>query len=293
MRPTSADARARALLLAGCLGGIALAALSLADSGRPTAPDGGGDAVAWVDGRPIPREALERMRAVTTGRRDAPDRARLVQRLVDEELLLQRGLALDLARSEGTARRAIVSAVIALATAEAEFETPDEATLRAFHAEAPERFGSAPRVKLDVLHVDVDPRPEAEAYARAAEIAGRLRAGEPRAEVRALADPAPRPIPSGSLPEAELPALLGAVPARALARVEPGGVSDPLRGPEGYHVVALDAREPGPPAPFDLVRDSVAATWRREQASRALEAYLEALRDEADVRIAEGIEEGR
>ena len=71
-----------------------------------------------MNGEPISREAFARFAAAVAAERrsatlDAEERRRLLERMIDEELLLQRGIALGLARYEPTARRSIVSALIA------------------------------------------------------------------------------------------------------------------------------------------------------------------------------------
>jgi hypothetical protein len=61
---------------------------------------------------------------------DGEARRRLLLRLVDEELLLQRAVELGVHRKDPAARRAILSAVIASVTSEGEAGQPDEAVLR-------------------------------------------------------------------------------------------------------------------------------------------------------------------
>ena len=93
------------------------------------------DAIALVNGQPLSRESFARFTAAIAAERrsttlDAAERRRLLERMIDEELLLQRGIALGLDRYEPTARSSIVSALIASVTADAEIGEPDEATLR-------------------------------------------------------------------------------------------------------------------------------------------------------------------
>src|SRR5262249_44836614 len=104
--------RARRWLAAGAVAGMGLAALALMQARAPTgarvAPAGGGDVVAWVNGQPIARESFARfVGAVARERRrlelDIDTRRALLQRLIDEELLLQQGIALGLDRREPSA----------------------------------------------------------------------------------------------------------------------------------------------------------------------------------------------
>lgn len=288
MKESRAENRARALLLLGVVAGVGLAAIGLLQSGRTGTglPDG---VVALVNGEAISAESFAQLEAaVTAERRGAPldeaQRQRLLDRLVDEELLLQRGLELGLARHEPTARRSIVSAVVATVTSDAETEEPDEETLRRFHTEAADRFQKPGRVVAEALFTSTVTRPEAQAFQRAAEAARRLRAGEPFDAVsEALGDPQTTPLPAGPLPLETLRQYLGPSAAQAAAALAPGEISDPVRGGSGYTVLRLVERTGGETAPFEEVRQEVRAEWLRTQGERALGDYLEELRQQGDV----------
>ena len=115
-------------LVAGAVLGIAVAAASLVHGGaaKPIAARAAADAsdaVARVNGEPITRDSMARFAnaiAHSRGRLELDDdeRRRVLARLVDEELLFQRGLALGMDRSEPSARRAIVSAMMDSLTAD-------------------------------------------------------------------------------------------------------------------------------------------------------------------------------
>lgn len=283
-----AERRAQRLLLLGVVVGVALAAVGLVRSGRPSAhlPDG---AVALVNGEVVSTEAFAQVEAGVVGERrgmplDEAQRQRLLDRFVDEELLLQRGIELGLARHEPTARRAIVSAVVATVTSDVEASEPDDETLRRFYAETSDRFQKPGRVTAEVVFASTVTHPEAQAFQRAAEAARRLRAGEAfDAVAAALGDPQTAPLPPGPLPLETLRQYLGPSPARSAAGLAPGEVGDPVRGGAGYYVVRVVSRSDGETPPFDEVRQEVRAEWLRAQGERALGDYLEHLREQGDV----------
>jgi hypothetical protein len=294
LRGQGGDLRARLLLALGAAAGAGLAAWGLLGSpagGKDALPDG---VVASVNGVEITRDAFaELVGAVATERRtttlDDAERRRMLDRLVDEELLLQRGIALDLPRLDRTSRRAIVSAVIAAVTADAESAAPTEDELRGFLADEGERFRQPGRIEVEVLLAAVGspPRsePEAVAYRRAVDAVGRLRAGEPFERVRDdLGDPLPVSPPAGEITLDELRAALGPSAALAVEKLAPGETSDPVRGASGYAVVRLRRREAGSVPAFDTIRDQVKAEYVRSVGERALSDYLAELRSSADVR---------
>jgi parvulin-like peptidyl-prolyl isomerase len=284
------DRVARGLLVLGAIAGVALAGFGVVRSGGSdtAAP---ADAIALVNGQPLSRESFARFTAAIAAERrsttlDVEEQRRLLGRMVDEELLLQRGIALGLARYEPTARGSIVSALIASVTADAETGEPDEAALRAFYAENRGRFGSGPRLRVDVAFVAAAGRPEALARERADALVRRLRAGEDFAAVRGeLGDPTVAVLPEGALDLDTLRDYLGPTAARAASELGVGEVAGPVRGSAGYLALVLRERLAEQIAPFESLREQVRAEFLRSRGEQALRDYLAELRESAAIRI--------
>jgi len=294
----AAAARARRLLAAGALAGIALAAGALLREGAPAdpAPPPPGDAVAWVDGEPISREAFARLVAQVARQRgqlelDAATRRELLERLIDEELLLREGLALGLARREPTARRAIVSAVAEGIGAAAGSVEPSAEELERLYAETREQWRRPGAVRIETALVPVPagsgPAEESEALARARALAEAVRAGAPLAERAAAhgaraSTPTPEPVLLGALRDRLPPPVyeaLGGLPA--------GAVTEPVRSAEGWWVVRLAERTPDEIPPLEAIASELRNLWVQRQHERALRAHLDALRERVEIRIAE------
>jgi parvulin-like peptidyl-prolyl isomerase len=267
-----------------------MAGIGIVRSGGALAPVPAG-AIAVVNGRPIARESFARFAAAVAVERkvlelDEATRRRLLERMLDEELLLQRGVELGLHRVEPTARGSIVSALVTTVAADAELDEPEEAELRAFHRENEALFRLPERVWLDAAFVSTEPRPDAVARERAREIEQRLRAGESFDAVReALADAPVVVLPAGLLPLETVREYLGPTAARAAAGLEVGTVSAPVRAGAGYWVLRMRERVAGEVAPFDAMRDQVRAEVLRARGDAALREYLAELRDSADIRV--------
>jgi hypothetical protein len=222
----------------------------------------------------------------------ATERA-LLDRLVDEELLLQEGIALGLDRREPDARRAIVSAVVDLVTSREGILDPDPATLSAYYARTQGQWAQPGPIRIAAARVPLAPAaaPAETAAARAAalDLARRARTGASLAELAAAEGYAPEPpLPSGSvLPEQ----LRGRLPAPALdaaLRLQAGQVTDPVRDAGGWWVVALLARAPDRAPPLESVASEVRNAWIRDQHEARLRAHLKELRARTPVRIAPG-----
>ncbi|TFG91505.1 MAG: peptidyl-prolyl cis-trans isomerase, partial [Myxococcales bacterium] len=132
------EARARWLLLFGALAGLGAAAASLLG---PTTDQGPlpDDAVARVNETLIRNEEYARLLAALESDRRTPlgdeDRLRVLDRLIEEELLVQHALALGLARPDRRVRADLVSAVLGSLAAASDGVEPDADEIEAFYAE--------------------------------------------------------------------------------------------------------------------------------------------------------------
>jgi parvulin-like peptidyl-prolyl isomerase len=288
-----AQRRARALLAIGAAAGLAWAGASIMRSGPALQDALPGGAVAAVNGTAIREEEYQRaVQALANDRRDPlgdADKRHVLDRLVDEELLVQRGIELGLAQHDRRVRGDIVAAVIQSVVAESEANEPDDADLEAFYAENRAYFARSGRLAVRQILVRAEPaRSDEEARARAAEAAARLREGEDFAAVdEALGDPQVAILPTDPLPLPTLREYIGPSAARVAAGLAEGEVSQPVRSSAGYSVLVLVAREPGVAPPLADVREEVRVEWRRRAGDRALRSYLDELRERADVRAAD------
>lgn len=285
-------ARGSVLLAIGAGAGVALAATGLVASGVTRGRGLPPGAVARVNGALLRADdytrsldALERDRR---GGAEPADRRFVLDRLIDEELLVQRGLELGLARQDARVRRDLTAAVIDAVVTEHEDGTPPDAELEAFYRRERDFFARPGRLRVRQLWCRADTAadaPSAEARARAA--AASLRAGEDFAGVRArLGDPEIAPLPDALLSPAKLLDHLGPTALRAALELEAGAVSDPVRSATGYHVLQVVEREAEWVPPREEIADEVLAEYRRRRGERALRAYLDGLRARADVEIA-------
>ena len=284
---TDGEVRGRRLLILGAALGIGLTAYGLLTS-RAEAPSPE-DAVAVVNGQPLSREAFDRfVTAVAKERRAAElsteERERILDRLIDEELLLQHGIGLGLARHEPTARRVIVQSVIASVTASAEAFDPSEADLRDYHARNSDRFVRSGRVVVQAFSIPVVAGSEAEARALAAGVTEALRAGA--SPVRVVAEfPGVElpPLPGGPLPHETVRRYLGPTAALRSQDLPAGSTSEPFRTSRGYLVLRVVERRADAAPAFEDVAEAVRAEWTRSQGEEALARFLTDLREAAEL----------
>lgn len=287
----SAQRRARALLALGVGTGLVLAVANLLGGGASHALPP--DAVAVVNGVAIARDDYVRALGALAADRRTPladaDRRRVLERLIDEELLLQRGLALGLVRRDRSVRAPLVAATIELLGRSPAEPTPAE--LAAFYDAHRDWFARPGRLRVRQVFVGA-PSPETAeaAAARAAAAARRLRAGEPFATVRAaLGDQEVTPIPDALLPATKLREYVGETAARTALDLPPAAISDPVRSGMGFHVLQVVEREEPTVPPLEEITGLVRAELRRRGDETALGQALDRLRTEADVRTTDAL----
>ena len=284
----SGNRTASARLAIGAALGVAAAAAGLLLSARGEGRALPANAVARVNGQSIPIDEYRRVAyGVAADQRERlseTERRRVVDRLIDEELLLQRGLELGLAHSDHKVRADIVAAVIATAESSASSAEPTPEEIAKFYAENGEMFQVTARARLRQLFFRRPNRDEAAKIA--AEATRRLRAGEPFEKVHAsLGDPEVSPIPDALLPPSKLVDYVGPTVLRAALALAPGEVTDPVRSAQGVHVVELVERDTPTRRPLEEVRGEIVAEIRRRRDEAALRSYLDRLRREASIEI--------
>ena len=131
--------RALVILALGALFGITagLVAGRLGEAAHPVALPPG--AIALVNGTPVPKAEYSRALEMVAGdRREPPspaDRARVLRRLVDEELLAQYAVASGLTSSDRGVRDAILGSMVESAVADRASRAPREDELHSLYDE--------------------------------------------------------------------------------------------------------------------------------------------------------------
>lgn len=282
--PVTPTARARALLAAGALLGVTLAARGVVSrEGEATALPP--DALASVHGVSVLRSDYARELAAIAGERrdearDPAIRRHVFERLVDEALIVDYGLTLGLPRSEPRVRAELTSAVIDIVLAG---DNPpraplDEATLRRWYDAHAAEFTAGGRIHAARLAFRGD-----DAEARARECLRRWRAGDALDALRVGAVADASPPPDFAVATSVLARYVGASMAESLASAPVRGAVGPLAIDGGFAVGFVLARVDAAPQPFEQVRDLVTRELRRRDDDQRLRAWLDARRSEVSI----------
>ncbi len=259
-----------------------LAGLIMAGYGLLRQADVGSDlpvsALARVNDVLISRDnyerALARLADESTDALTLERRAWMLERLIEEELLVQRGLELGMARSDGAVRNAIVNSLIASVTGEADAANPTDEQLEQHLADNAARFSFVDKVAVEGWQSDDE--------AVAQGFATMLRdTNDPVTtdEIRKIPD-----LPAALMPIENLRDYLG--PGIAAATVElPIGSSAVFARRGRWIVVRVLKKESEVVTDLSSIRNQVIIDYRRSLADETLQRYLDDLRNKAKVNV--------
>jgi parvulin-like peptidyl-prolyl isomerase len=203
-----------------------------------------------------------------------------------DESLYQQALALQLDREDPLVRGLLVQKMRLLLKRSAPFDPPDDATLRAYMEQHPERY--AVPARIDFHHVFLARHDSVDETAEPV-----ARALRDRVETQHVTAPdAVRlgdPFPAGGTLRAqsarELSRLFGPDFATTVMVLAPRTWSRPIRSAYGMHLVWVDDKtEPGLPS-VDAVRSRLVAQWSEERQMNQLETRMRELRAKYVVRF--------
>lgn len=252
--------------------------------------------LALVNGRPILRsDYLTQLRtqyAVPFEQATTEHRRQVLDDMIREELLVQRGLEIDLPSYDPEVRAALATGVEREVSADVLAEKPDEDQLRAWYGAHQDQYVEEGWMRLRDL-VAVALPGQSEPARRAADAAVALRGGRALESVIArfgLKDSG-RLLASGraeteAVPEFAARAKLGPALFAAASPLGAGQVSEPTAQSDGVHVIVMLARRAPEPLSFAAAADRVWTDRKAEAEARVDQGNLRYLRERADLQLA-------
>ena len=152
-------------------------------------------------------------------------------------------------------------------------------------------FRKPESVKISDIFLSTTGKNEADVKARALELVGQLRAGADFKAVAAANSEREQngvrtaPQDKGEVGTFEVPALREDV-AAAIKNVKVGAVSEPMLAPDGYHIFRVDERSPASDV-ITFNENKVREAMTIERSPKERDAYLQRLRNEGYVKVAE------
>lgn len=277
-------------LAAAAVLGLLIALVAATPADRVRLNEAG--AIAKVNERHIDRtEFASAYQALLSDKTKAPtqgDKKLVLARLIEEELLVQRGLEIGLLDGDAAVRKAVAMAVIEFVLAQEGSDAMSENRLRAFYNKNKQRFVPASRLQVAQIFVPYGDSPDdAAVIKRLDEIRNALRRGDDFiATADALGTEILPPLPRVMLTPNKMTDYLGPDLTAAAARLPQGSISDALAGATGWHFLKITRNQPGAAPAFDDIRGQIIDALRRENDDTALRDYLDWLHQRADIVLA-------
>ncbi|MGE3671635.1 MAG: peptidylprolyl isomerase [Polyangiaceae bacterium] len=261
------------LLLIGMLAGIASMGVGLGNTERALPPG----IAAQVGERQIPESEVDStLDSLRQAGFSQIDRKTVLDRLVDEELLLQEALRLDLHHTDVRLRGALVRDLIDASNA-APKKAPTDADLRAHYAANPGRFATAAQMELETVFFRGPSAADDAALAAPLWRSGTMPRGNAQSSL---------PLPGGLVPAAKWGEYLGRDVSDALGKLPEGAVSEAFRLDDAWGVARIKRRTSSAAPAFDQVVGLVRADYQRRESEARLRQLVSHLRAVRAVRVA-------
>jgi parvulin-like peptidyl-prolyl isomerase len=289
--------RSMVLLACGALIGLLIAGYGLFTAKGTRSHGVSPEAVALVNQRQILRsDFMTQTQAqynVPFAQTTAEQRQKTLEDMINEELLMQRGLEIDLPSYDPDVRSALVAGVELEVTAEVLAQQPTGEELRVYYEQHKDKYSSEGIMQLRDLLLSTDARSASAAHAAASKAAAEARRGEPLDAIikrYGLRDSGrfmdAGQVDLGDIYQFAVRAKLDDALYNALLPLKDGEISDPVDESDGVHLVAMIKRRFPVPQTFELASNRVWTDLKGEAQAKVRTANVAYLRGRADIVVA-------
>ena len=246
--------------------------------------------VVSVNGHPIFQSDWDlALQALAMNKRNEitkEDQLLVLERLIDEQLLLQRGLEIDLPQTEGMVRKSIVNAMIDKVVVEGQVSTINEDELQSFYQDNKDFFSGHSEVHIKRIFLEY--RSQEEDEKRLDKIRELLIAGEDFDFVEAeYGDFILPEIPNMLLPIKKLKDYLEPNLVEMVLNLQPGQITSEIETINGFMFIYLLSSIRGEEKPFEAVKEQVSNEYKRRNDEISIQKYMEWLRKKSEIIYAE------
>jgi parvulin-like peptidyl-prolyl isomerase len=248
--------------------------------------------VALVNGRHILRTDFITQTQIETAlpfdKTTKEQRQKVLGEMLDEELLVQRGLEVDLAASDPDVRAAEVAGVQLQVDADVLAQAPTEDQLKTYYNAHMDKYaGEGIMAVRDLMIHPDDKAAEAAAIAKANQAADAFRKGRLPDDIAAtfgLKDSGK--IDRGDVFDFAAKIKLSPQLYAIAAKLSKGEASEPVVDGGDVHVILMEKRMAPVQKDFAEARDAVMQDYKKEETTRVENANLLYLKSKADIQLA-------
>ena len=263
------------LLIFGLIIGVFLAANSIVQESNLIEDDW----VANVGGVQISKEKyysqLEGLARDKKNPITERDKNYVLERMIEEELLIIRAKELGLFKNNQIVRGSIIQQMIKLIISENYLESVEEETLRKFYEQNIGFFSSTSRLRLQQIYFS---NLSGDSKERSDEAFEYLKEGASYDEVSKMADQSALTIPNSMMNLSKVREYIGPTLMNLARRLEPGEFSVPMEVAGGHKIIYLFDKELSEPEEFDSIQPKILKEYQRRRDDNSLREYLEDLK---------------
>ena len=203
------------------------------------------------------------------------DKNYVLERMIEEELLIIRAKELGLFENNQIVRGSIIQQMIKLIISENYLESVEEETLRKFYEQNIGFFSSASRLRLQQIYFS---NLSGDSKERSEEAFEYLKEGASYDEVSKMADQSALTIPNSMMNLSKVREYIGPTLMNLAKRLEPGEFSVPMKVAGGHKIIYLFDKELSEPEEFDSIQPKILKEYQRRRDDNSLREYLEDLK---------------
>ena len=296
LRKTSVR-RSMALLAAGALIGLLIAGYGLFTAKGTRSRGVPPEAIALVNQRQILRSDFmtqaQTQYTVPFDQTSAEQRQKVLQDMINEELMMQRGLEIDLPSYDPDVRNALVAGVELEVTADVLAQQPTPEEMRAYYDTHKDKYSSEGVMQLRDLVVKPETAHPAVARATATAAIAALRKGQPLAAVIqkfGLVDSGrfmdAGHVDTGDIFQFAVRAKTDDATYNATLPLKDGEISEPLEESDGLHLIVMIKHRFPVAQNFEEASNRIWTDLKNEAQAKVNAANIAYLKSRADIIVA-------
>ena len=275
----------------GAVLGLSLAGFALFTAKGTTVKSFPPEDVALINGRQILRSDFRTQTQIEAGvpfdQTTPAQRQKVLNEMINEELLVQRGLEVDLAATDPDVRSAMVAGVDLQVDADVIAQQPTQAELTDYYNRHIDKYSTDGVMRVVDLAMPIGTGKVEDAVAKAQQASKEIGAGGPLEAIKAkygLKDSGR--IDAGDNFDFAVKAKLGPDIYTAVKDLKPGQASAPVKQPDGLHVVLMTKRIASVKLDFAKAQDEVWQDFKKDARDANERANLKYLKSRAEIVLA-------
>ena len=272
------------ILVLGIFIGISLASISLI---KRVNFEIAGDWVANIEGAKITKEKyllqLEGLRSDKRSPLTQKDKEFVLERMIEEELLIKRALDMGILRTNPMARGTVVQQMINQIISDNDMVEISEVELNKFFTKNIGFFTNANRLRVRQIYFQDQEDGSVASFQKATQAFDTLLSGGTYDEAAFLGTQTALQVPDTLMTLSKVREYLGPSLMLIAGKLKPGEFTTPKRVSGGYKIIYLVDKENSKPPELSDIKNQVISEFKKRRDDQSLRNYLEDLKSWYDI----------